>query len=69
MTGRRGVAGAQGFDATPDILTYPRAVCPNADECLNWVPVPGRDDGAECGLCGNWLDRHVLAAQLAGRCV
>ena len=62
-----GGTGARDFDATPDILTYLEGVCPNADECFTkWIPVAGREDGAECGWCYQWLGREALNAQLFG---
>ena len=42
-------------------------ICPNSSECgrpLLWYP--DREDGAECGVCGQWLTRGVITAIFAG---
>ena len=42
-------------------------ICPNSIECGRpLIPHEGRDDGAECGLCGQWLTRGVITAIFAG---
>ena len=42
-------------------------ICPNSIECGRpLIPHAGREDGAECGLCGQWLTRGVITAIFAG---
>lgn len=40
--------------------------CPYSIDCRRkWLCHLDREDGAECGVCGNWLPRRVLAQLLA----
>lgn len=56
---------ANSMLAQPD----PGRLCPNAPECRRlWLTLPG-EDAALCAHCGQRLERHVLAAILAGRLV
>ena len=42
-------------------------ICPNSSECGRpLIPQEGREDGAECGVCGQWLSRGVITAIFAG---
>lgn len=39
--------------------------CPQAPDCRkHWIVQRGQSEGAECALCGNWLDRQELARLL-----
>ena len=40
------------------IITAPCSYSPGCRR--RWLTDPDRDDGAECGVCGNWLPRTVL---------